>query len=447
MINKLKRRIVLMLIILLIFPSNLVSPLIVVNADEETVIFHETFDEDDMLFIQSGGASLAYVSDVDFTDNGHALHVYRRMNDYDAADLPFLSLGLKDRRTYSVQVEGYVDSDEEVPNGAEVVISLVDSYTWIKNLALEAGEAFSLSTRFTADFSTDNILRIQTNESGAKVAFYITEVLIKELHEDSSDQNDTERGPIQLFETITFENGELSGFEPRGGVEKLTITNEVNNTVDGSTALKVENREQNWNGPSLRIEKFIEKGSEYHLSAWVKLLEPSSAEITLSTQVGSEDYGASYMNIQSKTVAASDGWVELEGTYRYSSVGDEYVTLYIESANPEASFYIDDISLVKTNVEKLEVEQNLVPIKEVYQDYFLIGNAVSTSDFDGDRLALLTGHHNLVTAENAMKPDSAYINGHFDFNAEDMLIQMAEDQGLAVHGHVLVWHQQSPEWL
>ncbi len=187
MINKLKRRIVLMLIILLIFPSNLVSPLIVVNADEETVIFHETFDEDDMLFIQSGGASLAYVSDVDFTDNGHALHVYRRMNDYDAADLPFLSLGLKDRRTYSVQVEGYVDSDEEVPNGAEVVISLVDSYTWIKNLALEAGEAFSLSTRFTADFSTDNILRIQTNESGAKVAFYITEVLIKELHEDSSD--------------------------------------------------------------------------------------------------------------------------------------------------------------------------------------------------------------------------------------------------------------------
>lgn len=179
----------------------------------------------------------------------------------------------------------------------------------------------------------------------------------------------------------------------------------------------------------------------------MKLLEPSSAEITLSTQVGSEDYGASYMNIQSKTVAASDGWVELEGTYRYSSVGDEYVTLYIESANPEASFYIDDISLVKTNVEKLEVEQNLVPIKEVYQDYFLIGNAVSTSDFDGDRLALLTGHHNLVTAENAMKPDSAYINGHFDFNAEDMLIQMAEDQGLAVHGHVLVWHQQSPEWL
>ena len=64
---------------------------------------------------------------------------------------------------------------------------------------------------------------------------------------------------------------------------------------------------------------------------------------------------------------------------------------------------------------------------------------MSTSDFDGDRLASLTGHHNLVTAENAMKPDSAYNNGHFDFNAEDMLIQMAEDQGLAVHGHVLVW--------
>ena len=73
--------------------------------------------------------------------------------------------------------------------------------------------------------------------------------------------------------------------------------------------------------------------------------------------MGSEDYGASHEYSIEKQSATSDGWVELEGMYRYSSVGDEYVTLYIESANPEASFYIDDISLVKTNVEKLELNK------------------------------------------------------------------------------------------
>lgn len=423
------------------------SPLLIVNAEDETTIFHEIFEDDDMYFIQSGGATPEYVTGMDFTENGNAWYVNRRINDYDAVDLPFLLLGLEDRHTYSVTVEGYIDADEEIPAGSDIVLSLVDSYTWINNLEMTAGEKFSLTAEFTADFSMNDTLRIQSNENGSTVPFYIGEVLIEQIGSPDDSAEAEQREPAILFETITFEDGELHGVEPRGGNETLTVTAEANYTPGGSSALKVEGREQDWNGPTLRIEQFIELRGEYLISVWVKLIDPGSAEITLSSQVGSGDFGGSYNNIQSKTVSIDDGWVELEGIYRYSSVGDEYVTLYVESSNPDASFYIDDISMIKTNVDAIEIHRNLTPIKDVYKDYFLIGNAVSTSDFDGDRLALLKGHHNLVTAENAMKPDSAYNNRQFDFNAEDMLVQMALDEGLAVHGHVLVWHQQSPEWL
>ncbi|GAA4063656.1 endo-1,4-beta-xylanase [Amphibacillus indicireducens] len=446
--RKLTRLVVLMLVAVLIFPSKLVTPLLVVDAESETTIFHETFDSEEMVFLQSGGASLSYLSGLDFTENGHGLYVDRRMNDYDAADLAFAQLGLEDRHTYSVTVAGYVDVDEDVPAGAEIVLSLVDSYTWINNLEINAGEQFELTAEFTVDLLMDEKIRIQSNENGKNVSFYVTEVVIEEVGAPAAEASvEEERKPAKQLETITFEDGELHGFEARGGNELLTVTDEANYTPGGSSALKVESRQQDWNGPSLRIEQFIDKGSEYHLSVWVKLIDPGSAEITLSSQIGSGDFGASYNNIQTKTVSVDDNWIKLEGTYRYSSVGDEYVTLYIESSSPNASFYIDDVSLIKTNTDLLEIQRNLTSISEVYKDYFMIGNAVSTSDFAGDRLTLLKGHHNLVTAENAMKPDSAYNNRHFDFNAEDMFVQMALDEGLAVHGHVLVWHQQSPEWL
>ncbi|WP_370622258.1 endo-1,4-beta-xylanase [Bacillus sp. JCM 19034] len=140
--------------------------------------------------------------------------------------------------------------------------------------------------------------------------------------------------------------------------------------------------------------------------------------------------------------------MKLEGTYRYSSVGDEHLTIYVESSNNStASFYIDDISFVSTGSGSIDIERDLVPIKDMYEDYFLIGNAVSASEFEGTRLELLKMHHNLVTAENAMKPSYAYNdNREFDFSAQDELVQKALNEDFQVHGHVLVWHQQSEDW-
>ncbi len=36
----------------------------------------------------------------------------------------------------------------------------------------------------------------------------------------------------------------------------------------------------------VRVEKYVDKGDEYKVTAWVKLIEPASSQLQLSTQVG-----------------------------------------------------------------------------------------------------------------------------------------------------------------
>ncbi|MFD2654823.1 endo-1,4-beta-xylanase [Gracilibacillus thailandensis] len=420
------------------------------NEQPEEIVYQESFADGQGLARQSGGASLTTVTDKAFegNDDGTALYVNNRSNDYDAVDFSFDELGLEDGKTYTATVTGYVDRDESIPDGAQAVLSTVDSYSWLSNSDFVSGESFTLNGQFTVNTEADTSLRVQSNPDGATVPFYVGEIVITEQSSDDNDEPDADRPPAKEFTPITFEDETTGGFEARGGEEVLTVTDEANHTEDGAFALKVENRSENWHGPFLRVEEFVDQGKEYRISAWVKLISPDSSQLQLSTQVGEGD-GANYNNLHGETITTEDGWVQLEGTYRYDSVGDEYLSIYVESSNNStASFYIDDITFEPTGSDDVEVEKDLTPIKDVYEDDFLIGNAVSSGEFEGTRLELLQMHHNLVTAENAMKPGYAYNDDReFDFEAEDALVGRALEEGFDVHGHVLVWHQQSEEWL
>ncbi|MBP3951601.1 endo-1,4-beta-xylanase [Bacillus suaedae] len=433
-------------------PAPIADPVPEVQPSTETV-YHETFDSGLGVATQAGGATLEAVSDMVFVGNedGKALYVSNRTNNWDSVDIKFDDVGMENSKTYTITIRGYVADSVSVPEGAQALLQNIDSYDGLYvNTNYVAGEAFTLTGQYTVDTSKDSALRIQSNTEGAAVPFYIGDILITEEGTsgggDEPDEPEEQRPPAEEFKTITFEDQTTGGFEGRHGSELLTVTDEANHTENGSYALKVENRTDTWHGPTLNVAKYVDKGAEYTVSAWVKLISPDSSQLQLSTQVGNGD-GSSYNNIQGTTVSKEDDWVKLEGTYRYSSVGNEFLTIYVESSNnSEASFYIDDISFEPTGSAPIEIEKDLTPIKDAYQDYFLIGNAVSLTEFEGQRLELLNMHHNVVTAENAMKPGYTYNDaGEFDFTAEDELVSKALAEGQKVVGHVLVWHQQSVE--
>lgn len=272
--------------------------------------------------------------------------------------------------------------------------------------------------------------------SDTSLIYYLDDVEI--LHLEKEDvPNKPEADTLTL---IDFESGETEGFVARGDEEVLTVTDEANHTPEGALSLKVKNRSQNWNGPSLDVYRYVDQGELYEVSVWVKMTSGRD-ELKLSTQIGTGD-GASYNNITSSQVTA-DAWVNLKGTYRYSSLGNGSLSIYVEAESAVSSFYIDDITFTKIETAPIVIE-DITPIKDVYKDDFYIGNAVSMSEFEGVRLELLKKHFNLVSAENAMKPSYAYDDeGNFNFDAEHQLVEAAIREGFDIHGHVLVWHEQS----
>ncbi len=101
----------------------------------------------------------------------------------------------------------------------------------------------------------------------------------------------------------------------------------------------------------------------------------------------------------------------------------------------------------------------LPSLKDTYASSFDFGAAIPAQAFyDKDLLKLVKAQFSILTPENELKPDSVLdvaaskklaveddtaVAVHF--NAATPLLKFAQENGIKVHGHVLVWHSQTPE--
>ena len=101
-----------------------------------------------------------------------------------------------------------------------------------------------------------------------------------------------------------------------------------------------------------------------------------------------------------------------------------------------------------------------VPLKDAYQDDFLIGYALGSAEAKGEpsyifpmrrdqqELEIAGREFNCMTAENLMKWQ--YLQprpGFFNFDQADEAMAFAEAHNQTVVGHALVWHSMLPEWV
>ncbi|WP_435102909.1 endo-1,4-beta-xylanase [Halarchaeum sp. P4] len=89
-------------------------------------------------------------------------------------------------------------------------------------------------------------------------------------------------------------------------------------------------------------------------------------------------------------------------------------------------------------------------LREVADDAdFRLGAAVAADPLrtDAGYWKTLRRGFNTVTAENAMKMGPMRPEpGVYDFTDADAVANFAEEHGMALRGHTLVWHNQVPEW-
>lgn len=90
-------------------------------------------------------------------------------------------------------------------------------------------------------------------------------------------------------------------------------------------------------------------------------------------------------------------------------------------------------------------------LKDAFAGAFLVGTALSREQILGENpaaLSLVLRHFNQLTAENDMKWEKIEpLEAEFDWTAADALAEFAGAHGMEVAGHVLVWHQQTPQWV
>src|SRR5688572_6456343 len=78
-----------------------------------------------------------------------------------------------------------------------------------------------------------------------------------------------------------------------------------------------------------------------------------------------------------------------------------------------------------------------------------VGVAVSAAGLmDTAYAALVAAQFNQLTPENEMKWDAIEPQpGVFDFSRADAIVAFAQENGMTVRGHALVWHSQLPAWM
>ena len=87
-------------------------------------------------------------------------------------------------------------------------------------------------------------------------------------------------------------------------------------------------------------------------------------------------------------------------------------------------------------------------LKEYYNDYFLIGAAVTPRSLHGKDSALIVREFNSLTAENAMKMGPIHPKeNEYYWKAADSIVAFAKKHSLKMRGHTLCWHNQTPNWI
>ncbi len=238
----------------------------------------------------------------------------------------------------------------------------------------------------------------------------------------------------------------------------------VFSTAEGT--LKTTGRQSDWHSPGRDFN--LTEGTKYLLSVEVLQTEADSASFMISiahTSGGVE----SYENL-AFGAAPKGEWTRLTGTYTAGNY--ERSVLYVETTGAaDLTYEIRDFTVDAPEGVKeskpteppmvIEEAENLPSLKEIYGEYFDFGTAAPGRVFSNPQWkALILEQFNILTPENELKPESVLDVGAsralveetgdetqaaVTLNKAEPLLSFAEENGLKVHGHVLVWHSQTPE--
>ena len=264
---------------------------------------------------------------------------------------------------------------------------------------------------------------------------------------------------VPAAETLVYQSSFTTGTDgwKARGAQKVSNTPEA--------TLRTEGRTADWNSPGRYFQ--LVAGNEYLVSVEVFQEDTESANFLISLERTGVS-GPGWDRLVPGKVKKGE-WTTLRGKFTPGEY-DQYV-LYVETdGSPEISYEIRNFRLESPNgipVPKpteapavIEAAENIPSLKEVYAGRFDFGAAIPQWPFSYNSpvVELAKEQFSILTPENELKPDSVLdvitskklaqddetaVAVHF--NSAAPLLNFAQKNGIKVHGHVLVWHSQTPE--
>jgi endo-1,4-beta-xylanase len=308
--------------------------------------------------------------------------------------------------------------------------------TVAQNTAVTDAAWFTLTGVYS--FATDVTgLLLYVESTTATASYYIDDFSVTLLAPPAGPP------PNTTGAATDFETGTAQGWVPRIGNEVLTVTSA--DAHSGTFSLLTTNRTSAFRGPSFNVTNVMFNGSRYRVSLWAKLApgEPNSQlRVSLERRIGTV---TSFHTVVPNTTVTANQWVNLRVVFDLV-LANQTLILYVESSTGTASFYIDDFTVMF--VPPPVAERDIASVFESLGDFFPVGAAVWQGDLAGEHAFLLTKHFNSITSENDMKWSSLQpTEGNFTFGTADAQVAFAKVNNMAIRGHTLVWHAQTPAWV
>lgn len=383
-------------------------------------------------FFQSGSCSVSVKPGIAHSGEYALAVTGRAANDYDAADYKYQSLEIASGDTVTISFWAYHEGE----NAGDISVSYAGgSYDILASRKVSPSTWTEISGTFTVGEPQN--LRFKTDGTLVGVNYYIDDVkIIVEHPADAAPSEDTFQPYVSDFSAGT------DGWYARSAG---TASVEVK---DG--ALCISGRTATWNSPGRDFDLIA--GNSYRVSLMVKQDEKDTAEFMLSA-AHSKNGTESYENIV-KVKAKKGEWTMIDGTYAPGKY-DNYI-LYVETSGGNMDFAIKEI-YVENN--EIKYPENIASLKDVYAPYFDFGTAITQAEaIDEKRMAFYATQFNIITPGNELKPDSVLdvVTSRrlakeddtavaISLEAAKPMLDYCQKNGIKVHGHTLVWYQQTPD--
>lgn len=239
------------------------------------------------------------------------------------------------------------------------------------------------------------------------------------------------------------------GWHGKGDTVVLTATEGAG--VNGSRGMTVTGRSSAEDGASSSKGFYLYGGITYDYR--LEVMSETDETFRLSLLTIDEETGAETLTeIDTAEVKAGE-WTELSGKYKAPENSYEFeLTVTTDST---ADFSFDELEITtRQRTDTVSAATAEKGLKDEFAHYFRVGNILNGGTVRNSAItANIIKDFNSVECENETKPDATLnqsqcsgTNIGVKLDSAAAIMDFCSKNGIAMRGHTLVWHSQTPVW-